>query len=205
MLLQIYGETERARITIRTLLDYSRTRPSEKSVFPLLPLIRETLVLFQGKFGRDVAVTIRIPDGLEVFGDRHRLQQVFVNLIKNALDSMEGHGAVVIEAVEGSPQGTLSDERIWTPCSLRAAKNGHYVDIAVTDTGSGIQGAHLTKIFDPFFTTKDVGQGTGLGLFIVREIIDEHGGAIFVRSDQGKGATFILRLPTRGGAARCVF
>lgn len=201
MLLQIYGETERARITIRTLLNYSRTRPSEKSLFPLLPLVRETVVLFQGKLGKDVTVTVRIPDDVQVFGDRHRLQQVFVNLIKNALDSMEGPGAVAIEAAEGSPREDLEGERIWAPSSLLTAKPGHYVDIAVTDTGSGIPAAHLTRIFDPFFTTKDVGHGTGLGLFIVREIVDELGGGIMVRSEERKGTTFVLRLPTRWGAA----
>ena len=72
---------------------------------------------------------------------------------------------------------------------------GGAIDISVRDSGPGIAADLLPRIFDPFFTTKDVGKGMGLGLFIVYQIIDEHGGCIFARSEVGQGAEFHIRLP----------
>ena len=69
------------------------------------------------------------------------------------------------------------------------------VDIKIRDTGAGIAPEVLPRVFDPFFTTKDVGKGSGLGLFIVHEIIEEHDGCIAVDSSPGKGTTFLIRLP----------
>jgi signal transduction histidine kinase len=69
------------------------------------------------------------------------------------------------------------------------------VEITVRDNGHGIPADVLPRIFDPFFTTKEVGQGVGLGLFIVFEIIEEHGGCIAVDSETGRGTTFRIRLP----------
>ncbi|HSQ77285.1 MAG TPA: HAMP domain-containing sensor histidine kinase, partial [Nitrospirota bacterium] len=71
------------------------------------------------------------------------------------------------------------------------------IDIQVRDTGPGIPADALSKIFDPFFTTKDVGKGSGLGLYIVHEIIEEHDGCIAVDSEPGKGTTFLIRLPAK--------
>ena len=72
------------------------------------------------------------------------------------------------------------------------------IDIEIRDTGSGIPPEVLPKIFDPFFTTKDVGKGSGLGLYIVQEIIHEHDGCIGVCSEPGKGTAFIIRFPIKG-------
>ena len=71
------------------------------------------------------------------------------------------------------------------------------VDIEIQDSGTGIPLDIVSKIFDPFFTTKDVGKGSGLGLFIVHEIIEEHDGCIAVDSEPGKGTTFLIRLPLK--------
>ncbi|HEX8948549.1 MAG TPA: HAMP domain-containing sensor histidine kinase, partial [Dissulfurispiraceae bacterium] len=69
------------------------------------------------------------------------------------------------------------------------------IDISIGDTGSGIPRELIPRIFDPFFTTKDVGKGSGLGLYVVHEIIEEHDGCIAVDSEPGKGTTFLIRLP----------
>ncbi|MDA8087966.1 MAG: ATP-binding protein, partial [Nitrospiraceae bacterium] len=69
------------------------------------------------------------------------------------------------------------------------------IEVVIQDTGAGIPGEIMEKIFDPFFTTKPVGEGTGLGLSICHKIVEEHGGSIDVRSEPGKGAEFVIKIP----------
>jgi len=102
-----------------------------------------------------------------------RLGQVFINLIVNALQAMEGTGTIAIKTY----------------------KQGEFVYVDVRDTGKGIPQENLSKIFDPFFTTKPVGQGTGLGLSVSYEIIKKHNGDMTVRSNPGEGTTFTIMLP----------
>ncbi|HMK64714.1 MAG TPA: ATP-binding protein, partial [Thermodesulfobacteriota bacterium] len=112
-----------------------------------------------------------------ILSDPSQLQQVFLNLITNAID-----------AHEGKPYGTIS---IDTHSDLQ--RSG--VEIKVSDTGSGIDPGHLDRIFDPFFTTKPVGKGTGLGLSISYSTIKHLGGEISVQSELGRGTTFTIFLP----------
>jgi PAS domain S-box-containing protein len=102
------------------------------------------------------------------------LNQVFMNLLVNAAQSIEKHGRIRIKT---------------------RADNG-YVEIKISDTGPGIPKENLHRIFDPFYTTKDVGKGTGLGLNVAYNIIKKHHGKIDVKSDVGKGTTFTVRIPT---------
>src|SRR5205823_12067964 len=99
--------------------------------------------------------------------------QVFVNLISNAAQAMAGHGCLTLTT------------RIDT----------NRIAASVSDTGSGIAKANLTRIFDPFFTTKDPGEGTGLGLSIVYNIVSKYEGTISVDSEEGKGTTFTVHFP----------
>lgn len=105
--------------------------------------------------------------------DRRQLQEVLFNLIRNAGQAISGPGSITIRA---------------------ANQNGH-VRVEITDTGTGISKEKLEKIFDPFFTTKEPGKGTGLGLFIVRQIVERNKGKISVESEPGQGAKFILDFP----------
>jgi two-component system NtrC family sensor kinase len=136
-------------------------------------------------------VRISIPEDLSVPADAQRLQQVFVNLIRNAMEGLGPQGRIDISAqiVQASepPAGTAQGEG----CEAK----GEMVEIRVTDNGPGIAPDILPRIFDPFFTTREVGHGMGLGLFVVYEIVDEHGGCIAVQSTPGQGATFCIRLP----------
>lgn len=113
---------------------------------------------------------VRIDDG--------ELLQVFINLITNALQAMEGRGRLTASI---KPESTM-------------------VVISLGDTGPGIPQKHLTKIFTPFFTTKPPGMGTGLGLYIVDSLVRKAGGTVTVDSEPGKGATFHIRLPVAGSA-----
>jgi signal transduction histidine kinase len=109
--------------------------------------------------------------------DHAQIERVFINMIVNAAEAMEGSGHLTI--------------------STRYKPESDFVEIAFSDTGPGISEANQKKIFDPFFTTKDVGHGTGLGLAISYGIIKGHKGSISVESEIGRGATFIIGLPLR--------
>jgi two-component system NtrC family sensor kinase len=108
-----------------------------------------------------------------LYAQGERLQQVFINIILNALDAMPGGGtlAIGLDREDGAAA------------------------IRISDTGTGIRPEHLSRIFDPFFTTKGVGKGTGLGLSISYAIVKEHDGRIEVQSEVGRGSTFTIVLP----------
>jgi two-component system, NtrC family, sensor kinase len=128
-----------------------------------------------------------------VFADAHRLQQAFLNLIRNAVEILGEEGSVTILARK---HAGASPERSWEAgCDVE----GDAVDISIEDDGPGIAPEILPRIFDPFFTTKDVGRGLGLGLFIVHEIVEEHDGCVAVSSERGKGTRFRIRLPAGEG------
>jgi two-component system NtrC family sensor kinase len=114
------------------------------------------------------------PDLPEVSADPHQLQQVFLNLINNALDAI----------LEKSPEGDL-----W----VRTGVKEKHAFVEFTDSGPGVKDA--SRVFDPFYTTKPVGKGTGLGLSICYGIVTEHGGMIQVRNEADRGATFRIELP----------
>lgn len=196
LLVQIDEQTLRARNIVRTLLDFARDRDFKSESLQLAPLIEETLRFVKGQIPARVTVRREIPDHLTVAADKQRLQQAFLNLIKNAIEALEGAGEVVIRAARRLP-GEI-------PAASEAAflhygscdTNRETLEIEIRDNGSGIPPEVLPRIFDPFYTTKDVGKGSGLGLFIVFEIVEEHGGCIAVASEAGKGTTFLVRLPT---------
>jgi signal transduction histidine kinase len=112
-----------------------------------------------------------------VYVDRHRIQQVIINLCINAMDAMPKGGKIKIRAA-----------------LIPGTKQPPGVEISVSDTGTGISPAIRERIFEPFFTTKEKGRGTGLGLCLVREIVREHKGKLEVLSELGDGTTFTIRL-----------
>ncbi|HDO35737.1 MAG TPA: HAMP domain-containing histidine kinase, partial [Nitrospirae bacterium] len=128
-----------------------------------------------------ITINIDIPTGLTVYVDKQKFQHALLNLLKNAMDAIpdEGReGRITIAA-----RGEADSE----------------VEIKITDTGTGIPEKIIDRIFDPFFTTKDVGKGTGLGLFVTHNIIEQHGGSISVGSRVGEGTVFTIKLPAQGG------
>jgi two-component system NtrC family sensor kinase len=188
---QIDQQTERARHIVRSLLDFSREKAFSKESVLLKPLVAQTVRFVRGEVSAKSVVQLSIPDDLSVLVDAQRLQQVFVNLIRNALEGLGIGGQILISAevrqISGPPDGTA----LGSGCD----SEGEMVEISVVDNGPGIAPEILPRIFDPFFTTKGVGHGMGLGLFIVYEIVDEHGGCISVQSTLGQGTTFRIRLP----------
>ncbi|MBI5044038.1 MAG: HAMP domain-containing protein [Nitrospirae bacterium] len=192
LLSQIDEQTDRARNIVRSLLEFSRDKEFEKEHLPLKRLIKETIRFIRGQLPIKVEIEIDIPDDIAILADKQRIQQAFLNLIKNAAEAINAEGKISIMAQKVMSAGK-KEEGIKTECQIE----GDSIDIEISDTGSGIPSEVLPKIFDPFFTTKDVGKGSGLGLFIVHEIIEEHDGCIAVDSEIGKGTTFLIRLPIK--------
>ncbi|MHB1054660.1 MAG: ATP-binding protein [Thermoleophilia bacterium] len=171
---QIESETERARDVVSSLLEFSRNR--EKGAFSLEKAVAQTIRFMKAEIPANVRVDVDIPAELEVFGDRQKIQQMLLNLIKNATDAIADSGTVRVSA-------------------SKAGDSGGMVEIMVRDDGAGMQPEQMKKIFNPFFTSKT--QGYGLGLFIVHNVVEEHGGTIEVESDPGQGTTFIIQLPVK--------
>jgi signal transduction histidine kinase len=199
---QINEQTDRARNIVRSLLDFSRDREFKKEPLPLKKLIEETIQFIKGQVPTKIVITLSIPDDIVIVADKQRLQQAFLNLIKNAVEAIPAEeGAVTIKATRCRSLAGIQAERapVYHFVDYRGscALDEDAVDIEIRDTGFGIPPDVLPKIFDPFFTTKDVGKGSGLGLFIVHEIITQHDGSIAVDSEPGKGTTFLVRLPVR--------
>jgi signal transduction histidine kinase len=208
LLSQIDLQTERSRNIVRSLLEFSRNKEFNKEPLPLKKLLEETILFIRGELIAGTHIILEIPDELIILADKQRIQQVFLNLIKNALDSIADEGSLTIRArtnTEKEKKELCAYEKYRGRCAGKCPAEKTTVDIEIEDTGTGIPPENLSQIFDPFFTTKDVrkgsglglyvGKGSGLGLYIVQEIIHEHGGCIAVSSEVGKGTSFLMRIP----------
>lgn len=169
---------ERAATFVRGIKSQTRDlAPHERQQFNAVTIVSEALTLLGHALrqGQCTASFLPAHDSLELYGAPGRLAQVVTNLVTNAIDA-------------SAPQGGLIE--------LRLMKMTNGVDLVVSDQGSGISPEHLPKIFDPMFTTKPFGEGTGLGLTIVHDIVTgDFQGTIAVDSQPGRGATFRLHFP----------
>jgi signal transduction histidine kinase len=177
---QVLEQSDRARDIVRSLLEFSRITEFSRQKLSLKMLVEKTIALLRGQISSKIEINLDIPGDLKITADMQRMQQVFLNLIKNALDAIGENGSV------------------WILCQeiIRNEEDYREVEILIEDNGPGIPEEIRDKIFDPFFTTKDVGN-SGLGLFIVHDIIERHGGSIRVETGPGQGTTFIVWLPDR--------
>lgn len=189
LLTQIDEQCERARHIVSSLRDFARERHFIREHFSLRQLVEQTLRFIKAEIPEHVTISQNIPDVLYLDADRQRMQQVVLNLIKNALDAIPGSGSIEIAARVRT--GADGSNGFPDDCDVK----GDTIDISIRDSGVGMSAESLPRIFDPFYTTKDVGHGMGLGLFIVYQIIEEHGGCITAASEEGKGTTFYMRLP----------
>ena len=201
LLSQIDEQTDRAKNIVRSLLEFSRDKDFKKETISLKSLLEETIVFIKGEVPSKIEIGVDIPEGIFVFADKQRLQQAFLNLVKNAVEAISDQGVVTIRARKSLLTEYMEEDASICPYPQYRGKctemNVETVDIEISDTGEGIPPEVLPKIFDPFFTMKDVGKGSGLGLFIVQEIIEEHDGCIGVDSKVGEGTTFLIRLPIK--------
>jgi two-component system NtrC family sensor kinase len=190
----ISAQIERIERIVRSMLD--RTRP-EAVVLTPLDLNAVLLRIFDATAPaletRQVRLETELRTGLpQVAGDADRLQQVFINLINNALDAMPDGGLLSVRT--GLVEADTTQDNGQTN-GLTDGKASPQVFIEFADTGCGMTDDLRAHIFDPFYTTKESGHGTGLGLVVVRQVMREHHGEIEVTSDAGYGAIFCLKLP----------
>jgi len=171
----IHAQIQRVGDIVRKLLDVTRRPQLHREPIHLGALLEELQRLWAPTLqAHRIAVESHVPTDCVLDADRKQMEQLFINLVNNAVDAM--------------PQGGL--------LSLHAEQDTHggwRVDIA--DTGAGIPAAVLPQVFKPMFTTKPEGKGTGLGLPICREIVRGHGGDIAIRSTEGRGTTVTFTLP----------
>lgn len=176
MVYNIEKETRRAQDIVKGLLEFSRAKHFSIVPTHLKSLIDKTIQLVASQIPPQVAITVDVPVDLTIPMDPQRMQQVFLNMITNALQAME------------SKKGKID---ITAKTDMESGK----AVIKIRDTGKGIPRENLGKIFDPFFTTKEGASGTGLGLSIAYGIVKKHNGSIEVASEVGRGTEFTIRLP----------
>jgi len=196
-------EIERINRIAESLLKFGKPMKPELSKVEVNALLDEVLLLFESECKKNgIRVTKKLAELPEVTGDAGQLQQVFVNIVKNALEAMQDKGGELVVKTdvgevlrlgkmhrEGKRKG---EEMIWGEEEEFEAPV-KVVFVEISDSGEGIPEENLKSLFDPFFTTKMT--GTGMGLPITLRIVEEHKGSIKVRSQAGRGTTFIITLP----------
>jgi len=190
---RIIRQVNRLDELLKAFFSYARPRPPIKKWHNLEDIIHEVAVLLNKKI---TSSRIEFKENYHeklprVFVDLNQIQQVFINLILNAVDAMPDGGELMISARAKKTKLETVDRRRKNFKNRK--KEMLFTEVSVKDTGIGIKKDHLEAIFDPFFTTKS--QGTGLGLSIVYRILEEHGGNIKVTSELNKGTIFTLLLP----------
>ncbi len=178
---------------VKQVLSFARGVEGERVEIHLKSLLHDFEKIIRDTFPKDILLRVSCPDDLwPMQGDPTQLHQILLNLCVNARDSMPNGGTLSIEA----KNCVLSEK----DASLKSGiAPGRYLNIRVSDTGTGIPPALLDKIFEPFFTTKELSKGTGLGLSTVIGIVTSHLGTINVYSEPGKGTTFSVFLPASIG------
>jgi two-component system NtrC family sensor kinase len=178
MVRDIINETERSKVIVRNLLDFARASEYKIVAMDLENLLENSIRLVHNrvklaKIDLEMKLT---PDLPPVHGDEQALQQVFINLILNAVDALPPRGKITVTDSKSNQAG--------------------FLEIKVIDNGPGIPEHILPRIFDPFFTTKVKEKGTGLGLSVSQGIVRRLGGNITVESHVSRGTTFTVLLPT---------
>jgi PAS domain S-box-containing protein len=178
MLIQsIRTGVDRTMSIVKGLRTFARLDNESKSVASLSELINSALTILYNKYKHSITISTNLCDNDEMYCYPGKLGQVFLNILVNSIQAIEGEGNIAIE-------------------TSYIKETDKYL-IRIKDTGKGIPSGMEQRIFDPFFTTKPVGVGTGLGLSIVHGIITDHDGEIKVKSQEGIGTEFIIYLPKR--------
>ena len=186
---QIDRSADRAAALTRQLLAFSRMQVLQPQIINLNSVVEEMGKLLPRLIGEDIELMIRTNEDLgTVRADSSQMEQVIMNLAVNARDAMPNGGKLVIETANAELDHSYM-------ASHPLMKAGPYIQLVVTDSGTGMDAETQAHIFEPFFTTKEKGKGTGLGLATVYGIVKQSGGFIWVYSELGKGTSFKIYLP----------
>jgi two-component system cell cycle sensor histidine kinase/response regulator CckA len=185
----------RAASLTRQLLSFSRRQIASREPIDIGHLLTDFRGMLQRLIGEDITLIVKAQSSMAaVAADPSQIEQVILNLAVNARDAMPRGGQLTIEASQVELDAHFA-------AAHPGVKAGPHLMLAVTDTGTGMSPATLSRVFEPFFTTKEPGKGTGLGLATVYAIVQQTGGAVWVESSPGEGSTFRICLPVSGGGA----
>jgi len=174
---------------VKQVLSFARGVEGERIEIQPKRLLKDLESIIKNTFPKNIRLQFSISDDAwMILGDPTQVHQILLNLCVNARDAMPNGGTLTV----GVENCELDEQ--YAAMNLQA-KAGRYVNVNVTDSGTGIPQGILDKIFEPFFTTKEINEGTGLGLSTVMAIVKSHGGIINVYSETGKGTTFKVYLP----------
>ena len=181
--------TQRATSLVSQMLSFSRVNQADSLAMEITPVLKEEVEMLRATLPTTIELNTEIEDKLPaILMNPTQLQQMVMNLCVNARDAMDGEGKLGIRlgwARDLDTESSVSHKPI----------TGDWIELAITDTGSGIAPELIEEIFTPFFTTKEVGKGTGMGLSVVYGIMENHGGHILVESEPGKGTNLCLLFP----------
>ena len=191
----IERSAQRAAELTKQLLGFARRGKFQVRPIDCNALIGEIVLILQRTIDRRIAIEVDLAPQLSVMeGDEAQIQQALMNICLNARDALPQGGTLKIASRN---QRMIPDQA----SRQRGMKEGSYIRLTISDTGTGMSPEVRDRIFEPFFTTKAKGQGTGLGLSMVYGIIQNHGGMIEVQSHPGIGSTFTVFLPAIASAA----
>jgi PAS domain S-box-containing protein len=186
---EIMAASRRAEKLTRQLLAFGRKQLLQPRVLNVNKLIDDMGRMLSRMIGETIDIELRLEPGLgNIKADPGQIEQVIMNLVVNARDAMPDGGKITIETRELDEQKKQS--RIFDHL-----KGGSFIQISISDTGTGMNAETQRKIFEPFFTTKATHKGTGLGLSTVYGIVKQSGGSVWVKSEEGHGAAFYVCLP----------
>ena len=186
---------KRSAAITQQLLAFSRRQRREAVRMQLRDVVRDLGDLLRQLVGASITITTRFPDDLPVVRvDRTQIEQVIINLVINARDAIDGSGSITI-----SGERVELGEAFMRRHRLTSVRDGGWVQLAISDTGRGMDRETQEHAFEPFFTTKAVGTGTGLGLSTAYGIIKQSDGYIWLYSEPGIGTTVKVYLPESGG------
>ena len=172
---KIEDHVERARKVVHNMLGYARKMEPRLEDVDINATLKETISLLDNYAKiNNIEIILALASDLPIIAsEQARLQQVFLNLINNAIDAIEKNGFI----------------------QVTSKREANFIEIKIADNGPGISEENRNKVFEPFFTTKKAGSGTGLGLWVSYDIIKKLGGEITLTNEKGKGSTFIVRVP----------
>lgn len=185
---EIIKAADRAAALTHQLLAFSRQQVLHMAPVNVNELVTDMNAMITRLIGEDISVRLALqPSVCVAIADRGQIEQVLMNLVVNARDAMPRGGSIVIETAEVELENS--------PFHEEHVEAGHYVMLAVTDTGTGMSMETQKRLFEPFYTTKGVGEGTGLGLSTSYGIVKQSNGHLWVYSEPGSGTTFKIYLP----------
>jgi nitrogen-specific signal transduction histidine kinase/ActR/RegA family two-component response regulator len=185
---EIYASGLRAKDLVRQILTFARQSSEEVKPIQVGYIVKEVLKFLRSSIPTSIDIKQHIYSESSIMGNATQLHQIMMNLCTNSAHAMEANGGIL--------EITLQDITLDRDSDIGILKYGNYLEIKVSDTGTGIEPHIIEKIFEPYFTTKRPDEGTGMGLALVQGIVDSFGGKILVDSKIGRGTIFTLYFPT---------